>query len=167
MDYVVLFGYQISLIPLIVFLLELILICSLLIGWYFGARRLNLTLHHWMVYSISSVHFIVWLIWMFPKSLNALPFLLSDPFNKLLPLLHYTMGLIAVISSLTLVVIFIFNQDIPLGLLRRVRPLMILTLICWAIAFTLGFLIFINFKITEVVDDPYYYVMNLILQLWT
>ncbi|MHA1947154.1 MAG: hypothetical protein ACXAC6_03810 [Candidatus Hodarchaeales archaeon] len=163
MDYINIFDLQIPLIPLIVFLFELVLVCSLLIGWYFGARRLNLTLHHWMVYSISSIHLIIWLIWMFPKALNALPFVLSDPFNKMLPFLHYSVGLIAIISSLTLVVIFIFNQDIPLNLLRRLRPLMIVTLICWTIAFTLGFLIFLIFKIETIPDDPYYSLLNLIL----
>ncbi len=131
-------------------LFETILISSLVIGWYFGARRLNIDLHHWMVYGATPVHAIIWFLWMLPAVLRSLPRALQDPIPRIFPLLHWTSGLIALILSISITITFLLNKDIPLGLLRRIRPFMIVTIICWTIAFVLGIYIFLNFKIDTV-----------------
>jgi hypothetical protein len=155
MDIVTIGNFEIQLIPLLVLIFEAILIGSLLIGWYFGARRLNIDFHHWMVYGVTPVHAVIWFLWMFPAVLRSLPRALQDPIPRIFPIIHWTSGLIALILSISITIIFIFNRDIPLGLLRRIRPLMIVTIICWSIAFILGLYIFINFKIESVPDYSY------------
>jgi hypothetical protein len=161
MDYVTLGNLEIQLIPLLVVLFETVLIGSLLIGWYFGARRLNIDLHHWMVYGVTPIHALIWLLWMFPAVLRSLPGALQNPIPRFIPIIHWTSGLIALILSITIAITFIFNRNIPLGLLRRIRPLMIVTIISWTIAFVLGLYIFINFKI-ESTPDYYYIIWNLV-----
>ena len=156
MSKIVFLDYEIVLISLIVFLIEIGILISLLIGWYLGARRLNINLHHYMVYSVTTIHFIIFITWMLPNALSALEFVLNDPIGRALPLLHWSIGLIAVSLSVTIVIIFLFNRDIPLSLLKRVRPLMIVTIICWSIAFVLGLLIFFTFKVTQ--TEPSYYI---------
>jgi len=159
MEDIIISNFEIAFIPLIVLLLESILGILLFLGWFLGARRLNIQLHHWMVYSATSIHLFIWFLWMFPKSLASLPSALSNPLARILPLAHWTSGLIALSLSLLIAIIFLFNRDIPLALLRRVRPLMIITIISWLIAFILGFIIFINFRIKSIPEEPYYYTL--------
>ncbi|MHA2033034.1 MAG: hypothetical protein ACW99Q_27015 [Candidatus Kariarchaeaceae archaeon] len=149
-------DYEIATIPLIVILLEGLLILTLIIGWYLGARRLNINLHHYMVYSGTLIHFIIFLVWMFPGFLNSLPRVLSNPLPKLLHIFHWSFGLVAVILSVFLTILFFFNRDIPLDLLRKVRPLMIVTFICWIIALVLGAIIFLSFRVQEASNYDYY-----------
>ncbi|MFW9917730.1 MAG: hypothetical protein ACFFGZ_19165, partial [Candidatus Thorarchaeota archaeon] len=56
-------------IAILVLLAEIIFILSLLTGWYFGARRLNITLHHRVVYIAVPVQFGLLILWMIPKPL--------------------------------------------------------------------------------------------------
>ncbi len=142
LDEIVILGYDIPSTPLIIFLIEMLIFSGLLFGWYFGARRLNLDLHHYMVYGATGIHSLIFLVYMFPKALNGFSYVLQT--GRLLPLLHWGTGLIAVISSLTLATTFLLRRDIPLSVLKKVRPLMIITIISWVIAFSLGFLIFIS-----------------------
>ncbi|MHA1966846.1 MAG: hypothetical protein ACW964_03475 [Candidatus Hodarchaeales archaeon] len=156
MDTFTFLDYEIATIPLVVILFEGLLILALIIGWYLGARRLNINLHHYMVYSGTLIHFIIFLVWMFPGFLNSLPGVLSNPLPKLLQIFHWSFGLVAVILSVFLTILFLFNRDIPLDLLRKVRPLMIVTLICWFIALVLGAIIFFSFRVQEASSYDYY-----------
>ena len=149
MDTILFLDYEIATIPLVVILLEGLLILSLIIGWYLGARRLNINLHHYMVYSVTVIHFLIFLLWMFPGFLRSLPGALNDPLPKLLQISHWTSGLVAIVLSLFLTLLFLLNRDIPLDLLRKVRPVMIVTLICWSIAIILGAVIFLSFRVQE------------------
>lgn len=125
-------------IPTSVLLIESIVVLVLLIGWYFGARRLNFNLHHGVVYSIVVAHVLTLSLWMIPIASGAIPFLLTDPVRFWRPLSHFILGLLALVFGLVLGLIFLIKRDIPLKLLRRARPLMILTISLWIISFVLG-----------------------------
>jgi hypothetical protein len=126
----------------IVLVLESALAFTLLMGWLFGARRLNLTIHHRVVYSIVLTHLVSVGAWMIPRGILVLPTLLSNPVAFLPQLIHDTLGFLAVILSILLIVIFVFYRNLQLGILRRARPIMILTLVLWLVVFALGLLAF-------------------------
>lgn len=96
---------------------------------------------------------------MFPGVLTSLPSALNNPLARILPLTHWLSYLITLVLSLLMIIIFLFNRDIPLALLKRVRSLMIITIISWLIALILGFIIFINYRIKSISEEPYYYVL--------
>ncbi|MFX0085140.1 MAG: hypothetical protein ACFFAU_05670 [Candidatus Hodarchaeota archaeon] len=164
MNTITFLDYEIAIIPLVVIILELILIIALIVGWYLGARRLKINLHHYMVYSGTIIHFSIFLFWMFPNFTKTISGALSNPFARIIPILHWSFGLVAVILSISLTTIFLFNRDIPLDLLRKLRPFMIITLLSWIIALILGAIIFISFRIEEV--STYYYYLNIIYILF-
>jgi hypothetical protein len=126
----------------IVLVLESALIFTLLMGWLFGARRLNLTIHHRVVYSVVLIHLVSVGSWMIPRGILILPSLLGNPVAFLPQLVHDTLGFLAVILSILLVVIFAFYRNLQLGILRKARPIMILTLILWMLVFALGLVAF-------------------------
>ena len=127
-----------SLIPTSVLMIETVVVVVLLIGWYFGARRLNFNLHHGVVYSIIVAHILTLGLWMIPIASGALPFLLTDPVRFWRPLAHFILGILALVFGIILGILFLIKRDIPLKLLRSARPLMILTLALWIISFVLG-----------------------------
>ena len=125
---------------LIVMGIETVIIIVVAIGWYLGARRMNFNLHHVAVYSVILVHLIIVGAWMWPRAMYAIENfgLLNDPVGNLRILAHFGIGLTADLLSIILALVFIWKRDIPLNVLRRARPVMILTLILWIISFGLG-----------------------------
>ncbi|MHA2378228.1 MAG: hypothetical protein ACXADS_03055 [Candidatus Thorarchaeota archaeon] len=119
-----------------VMILETFVVVVLLIGWLFGARRLEFRLHHWAVYSIILVHAVTVGAWMIWRAERLNPF--ADPVANWYQILHDTLGIIAIALGLIVAVVFLVRRDMPLKLLKRTRPVMILILTLWVITFILG-----------------------------
>jgi hypothetical protein len=119
--------------------IEVLMIILLLIGWLYGARRLNFRLHHKAVYSIVLVNSLLVGLWMIPQAANLASFGYFDDFaSSWHQILHDTLGLIAVILSIIVSAVFLIKRDMPGKLLKQTRPLMILILTFWIITFALG-----------------------------
>ncbi|MFW9997242.1 MAG: hypothetical protein ACFFD4_34680 [Candidatus Odinarchaeota archaeon] len=129
---------------LLVLITEILLVSVLLTGWYFGARRLNLDVHHGAVYGAISIQVLIVGTWMLPRFLRAASFVLSDIIGRLPVVLHVICGTLTVINGLFLTILFLIRRDIPLKILRRARPFMITELIVWTITLALGTLNFVN-----------------------
>ena len=130
-------------IAVLVLLIESGLIIALIIGWYFGARRLNINLHHGVVYGGLLINTVIVAVWMLPRGIRALPYLLTDPLLYSRVLLHFMIGLVVICLGLVIGILFLLNRDIPLGLLKKAQPFMIVILLGWIITFSLGALNFI------------------------
>ena len=120
----------------IVLTVEALVIFGLLCGWYFGARRLNFRIHHGFVYAAIIIHSITVAVWMFPPAQRAITsgFLLNFAATWRLSL-HFIFGAIADMLGIMLAIIFAVKRDMPLTLLKRTRPFMIMTLILWILTF--------------------------------
>ncbi|MFW9887660.1 MAG: hypothetical protein ACFFER_05720 [Candidatus Thorarchaeota archaeon] len=59
--------------------------------------------------------------------------------------LHDTFGIIAVVLSIIVSVVFLWRRDMPARLLKRTRRIMILILSLWIITFALGILAYTVF----------------------
>ncbi|MFW9887658.1 MAG: hypothetical protein ACFFER_05710 [Candidatus Thorarchaeota archaeon] len=125
-----------------VLILETVIVIVLLIGWLFGARRLEFTLHHRAVYSIVLIHSITVGVWMIPRALSLVSYIMADPVGNLPLILHDTLGIIAVVLGLIVGVTFIIRRDMPLKLLKRTRPIMLVILVLWLTTFFLGIVVF-------------------------
>ena len=135
---------------IIVVTTEIILFCLLLLARY-NARRLKINQHHKYVYTAVLVNSIIILTWMLPVELRLINNILAgktDPFKFWYYILHGFFGTIAILLGIFLCLVFlikILKQDlIPLPLIKRMKPLMITTIICWTLAFLFGILIFVN-----------------------
>ena len=129
---------------------EIILFIILLLARY-NARRLKIHQHHKYVYSAVLVNSIVILTWMLPTELRLVNNILAgrlDPLNVWYVLIHGIFGIIAITLGIFLCIVFlirVLNKDlIPLPLIKRLKPIMITTIICWTFAFLFGLLIFVN-----------------------
>ncbi|MFW9943795.1 MAG: hypothetical protein ACFFB7_02255 [Candidatus Sifarchaeia archaeon] len=120
----------------IVLILETFVVVVLLTGWLYGARRLEFRLHHWAVYSIILIHAVTVGPWMMSRA--TLMNLFADPAGNWLQILHDTLGIIAIALGFIIAVVFLVKRDMPLKLLKRTRPVMILILTLWIITFILG-----------------------------
>ncbi|UCE10481.1 MAG: hypothetical protein JSW61_00720 [Candidatus Thorarchaeota archaeon] len=118
--------------------IESLIVAVLLLGWYFGARRLNFNIHHLVVYTVILAHALVVFFWMIPTAQEISNWVFSNPIGNLRLVLHFGIGMVADILSIALAVLFIFRRDMPLSILRRARPVMITTLTLWVIAYGLG-----------------------------
>jgi hypothetical protein len=119
--------------------IESLIVAVLLLGWFFGARRLNFNIHHAVVYTVILIHAVIVAVWMIPIAQIAISHgLLGDPIVNMGYILHFTIGMTADALSIILAVLFIVRRDMPLSLLRRARPLMFTTLILWIISYGLG-----------------------------
>lgn len=126
--------------------IEVLIIIVLLIGWLYGARRLDFRVHHRAVYSIVLVNSLIVGIWMIPQAISLASFgYFDDLSTSWHQILHDTLGLIAVALSIVVSAVFVVRRDMPLKLLKRTRPLMILILILWIITFVLGVLAYTIF----------------------
>ncbi|MFQ5977267.1 MAG: hypothetical protein ACE5OZ_03925 [Candidatus Heimdallarchaeota archaeon] len=125
-------------IALIILLAETILILALITSWILGARRLNITLHHRVVYSAIPANLTLILLWMLPKPLKRFEYLLKDPVKNWNLLAHYVLGAITISLAVGIILTFIVNREIPLVILRRARPIMIAILFLWIVTFSLG-----------------------------
>ncbi|MFW9917166.1 MAG: hypothetical protein ACFFGZ_16285, partial [Candidatus Thorarchaeota archaeon] len=94
--------------------------------------------HHRVVYIAVPVQFGLLILWMIPKPLKSLDFLLDDPIKNWNLLAHYILGLMTIGLALSVVITFIIYRGIPLTVLRKVRPLMIAILLLWIVTFSLG-----------------------------
>jgi hypothetical protein len=127
-------------------IIEVLMIIVLLIGWLYGARRLEFRVHHRAVYSIVLVNSLLVGLWMIPQAINLASFgYFDDLSTSWHQILHDILGIIAVVLSIIVSVIFLIRRDMPLKLLKRTRPLMILILTLWIITFALGVLAYTIF----------------------
>lgn len=122
---------------------ETVIVIVLLIGWLLGARRLEFTLHHWVVYSIVLIHSITVGVWMIPRAMRFITYIIADPAGNWPLILHDTVGIVAVLLGIIVGLTFIIRRDMPLRLLKRMRPVMILILILWITSFLLGFAVYV------------------------
>ncbi|MHA1576130.1 MAG: hypothetical protein ACTSU3_02095 [Candidatus Thorarchaeota archaeon] len=129
------FGIPISYIVLV---LEVIVLIVLIVGWIYGARRMDFNLHHKAVYFIALVHMITVGVWMIPRAIERLSLMLADPIMNWYQIVHDIVGIIAIGLGVLLVLIFLIRSGMPLKLLKSTRPLMFLTIGTWIIAFILG-----------------------------
>jgi hypothetical protein len=134
----------------IVFIVEIILICLIILA-RLNIKRLKIGNHHKYVYSSVLVNLIIILTWMLPGELRLLDRIIqgrTDPLSVWYLLIHATFGSIAILLGIFICLIFflkVIRQElIPLGLIRRMKPLMITTFVCWSVAFFFGFLIYFN-----------------------
>ena len=129
------FGIPISYLILV---LEIIVLMALLVGWRYGASRMNFDLHHKAVYSVVLIHILTVGFWMIPIAVSRLSITLGDPITFWYQIVHDTIGILAIGFGAVLAVIFIFKRGLPLKLLKRTRPIMFITISVWIIAFLLG-----------------------------
>jgi hypothetical protein len=130
-----LFGIPIAYIVLI---LEVIVLLVLAIGWIYGSRRMNYNLHHKAVYFVALVHMLTVGVWMIPRALERVSFMIADPIRNWYQIVHDVVGILAIALGVLLVIAFLIRTGMPLKLLKRTRPLMFLTVGTWVIAFILG-----------------------------
>ena len=125
---------------------EIILMVLLFIGWYKGARRLNIDLHHYIVYSVTIIANFLFLIWMAPKiTVDRYFSIISNFPDTYKPTIHMTLGLIVLILMITVSGIFIVNRDININRLKRYKPLMIIIAITFPIVVFTGFLLYMKY----------------------
>lgn len=122
----------------LVLILEVAVLLVLIIGWIYGARRKDFNLHHKAVYFVAFVHMLTVGLWMIPRALERLSFMLSNPIANWYQIVHDVVGILAIGLGVLLVLVFLVKSGMPLKLLKRTRPLMFLTIGVWIIAFALG-----------------------------
>lgn len=125
-------------IPYLVLVLELIVLAVLIIGWLYGARRMNFKLHHKAVYSVVLIHILTVGIWMIPRAMERLSIMLGNPLTFWYQIVHDVIGILAIVLGAVLAILFLTRKGMPLKLLKRTRPFMFLTIGVWIIAFILG-----------------------------
>lgn len=127
----------------IVVIILSLLIIGLFIGWFYGARRLNLDLHHIAVYGATILVFLIILLWMGPRIISVLTSSSSSYYSSspsIGSIIHAIAGLIVLIAMLVVSIAFIIKRDIPLALLKKMRYFMIGILVIFPIVFVLGIL---------------------------
>ena len=125
-------------IPYLVLILELFIVIVLMVGWIYGARRMNFKTHHRAVWFVVLLHFLTVGFWMIPRAIERMSFMLTNPLANWYQILHDTVGILAIGLGIVLVIIFLVKTGMPLKLLKRTRPIMFLTIGIWIIAFILG-----------------------------
>ena len=130
-----LFGIPI---PYVVLVLEIIVLIALLIGWRYGASRMNFRLHHQAVYGVVLIHILTVGLWMIPRAMERLSIMLENPITFWYQIVHDIIGTLAIVLGAILALLFLIKRGMPLKLLKRARPLMFLTIGVWIIAFLLG-----------------------------
>ncbi|MFX1607112.1 MAG: hypothetical protein ACFFDD_14555 [Promethearchaeota archaeon] len=125
-------------IPHLVLILEIIVLLALLIGWRYGASRMNFKLHHKAVYFVVLIHILTVGLWMIPRAIDRLSIMLGNPITFWYQIVHDIVGILALGLGALLVILFLIKSGMPLKLLKRTRPFMFLTIGVWIIAFILG-----------------------------
>jgi hypothetical protein len=121
-----------------VLFLEIIVLLALLIGWRYGASKMNFNLHHKAVYLVVLIHILTVGLWMIPRAIERLAVMLSNPITFWYQIVHDIVGILAIGLGAALVILFLIRSGMPLKLLKRTRPFMFLTVGVWVIAFVLG-----------------------------
>ncbi|MFX0107652.1 MAG: hypothetical protein ACFE7R_05175 [Candidatus Hodarchaeota archaeon] len=130
-----LFGIPI---PHVVLVLEIVVLVTLVLGWLYGARRMDFNLHHKAVYLVVLIHLCTVGLWMIPQAIQRASIMWNNPIANWYQIVHDIIGLLALGLGAILVVIFLLKSGMPLKLLKRTRPLMFLTIGVWVLAFILG-----------------------------
>jgi hypothetical protein len=125
-------------IPYLVLVLEIIVLVTLIIGWRYGASRMNFDLHHKAVYLVVLIHILTVGFWMIPQAIDRLSVMLSNPITFWYQIVHDIVGILAIGLGAILVILFLVKRGMPLKLLKRTRVFMFLTIGVWIIAFILG-----------------------------
>ncbi len=112
----------------LILFLEIALMIILIIGWIYGARRMDFNFHHKAVYLVVAVHLVSVLLWMIPLTRTILWW----------QIVHELIGGTAIVMGIVLVILFIVRKGMPLKLLKRTRPFMFLTIGLWLISFLFG-----------------------------
>ena len=126
-------------IPFLVLGIEIIILLVLILGWIYGARRMDFKLHHKAVWFVVFLHILTVGLWMIPIAIARLTLALSNPLLYWYQIVHDTVGLLAIGLGAILVVMFLVKGGMPLKLLKKTRPFMFLTIGTWIITFFLGF----------------------------
>jgi len=126
-------------IPYLVLILEIFIVIILMVGWIYGAKRMDFNLHHKAVWFVALVHFLTVGFWMIPRAIERLSFMLANPLANWYQILHDAVGILAIGLGVVLVLMFLIKTGMPLKLLKRTRPFMFLTIGTWLLAFILGF----------------------------
>ena len=124
--------------PYLVLVLEIIVLVALLVGWRYGASRMNFDLHHKAVYGVVLIHILTVGFWMIPQAYDRLSIMLSNPITFWYQIVHDIIGILAIVLGAILSILFLIKKGMPLKLLKRTRPFMFLTIGVWIIAFILG-----------------------------
>ena len=125
-------------IPHLVLVLEIVVLTILLVGWRYGASRMNFKLHHKAVYLVVLIHILTVGVWMIPRALERISIMLSNPVTFWYQIVHDIVGILAIGLGAVLAVLFLIRTGMPHKLLKRTRPIMVLTIGVWVIAFILG-----------------------------
>lgn len=129
---------DLNMIAMIVMVVETILVVALMIGWLYGARRMDFKTHHRAVYPIVLIHSITVGAWMIPVAIGRLPIMLANPMAFWYQIVHDMLGFVGISLGIILALLYVFKRDMPLKLLKRTRPIMFLTIGVWLVAFVLG-----------------------------
>ncbi len=125
--------------------IEIGVLILLFIGWRYGARRLHLNLHHWVIWGSVAIQIGTVALWMVPRIILFLPSLLTNITENLYLIIHGILGLMTVILGICLVILFLVRRDIPLSYLKKGRKFMFLALFGWIAASILGISIYLVF----------------------
>ncbi|MHA1906586.1 MAG: hypothetical protein ACW98Y_04775 [Candidatus Thorarchaeota archaeon] len=125
-------------IALVVMIAETVIVVALMIGWLYGSRRMDIKLHHRIVYPATLIHAITVGAWMIPIALERLPIMLASPFENWYQITHDTLGIIAILLGGIMGLMFITKKEMPIKLLKKTRPVMLATVAIWIITFILG-----------------------------
>ncbi len=123
---------------LVIMIVETIIVVAMMIGWLFGSRRMFIKLHHRVVYPAILIHAITVGAWMIPIAFERLPLMLANPMENWYQISHDTIGIIAITLGLIMGLMFGPRKEMPIKLLKKTRPVMLLTVVLWVTAFILG-----------------------------
>ncbi|MFX0211795.1 MAG: hypothetical protein ACFFDT_37810, partial [Candidatus Hodarchaeota archaeon] len=114
MEYHGLDNLQVAEITLI---LEILMFVLIFIGWFYGSRRLNIYLHHRIVYPIIFINGVAIYFQMIAGGIRAIHFgLLLHPFEgtNWLRIVHMILGATTMILVFILLLIFFLEPELPL-----------------------------------------------------
>ena len=127
-----------STIALVVMIAETVIVVAMMIGWLYGSRRMDIKLHHRVVYPITLIHAITVGAWMIPIAMERLPIMLASPMENWYQITHDMLGILAIALGIIMGLMFGPRKDMPIKLLKKTLPVMLLTVALWVAAFVLG-----------------------------
>ncbi len=128
----------------IVFVVESIVFLSVMIGWLYGARRMDYDTHHRFIYPAMLIHVITVSLWMIPRAMQlAEEGLFDDPVGNWYQIVHDAIGFVAIALGLIIALTFLVKSDMPLNILQKAKPLMWVTLGLWLVSFVLGIIAYL------------------------
>jgi len=125
-------------IALAVMIAETVIVVAMMIGWLYGSRRMDIKLHHRVVYPATLIHAITVGAWMIPIALERFPIMMASPMENWYQITHDMLGFVAIGLGLIMGLLFGTRKEMPIKLLKKTRPVMLLTVALWVISFVLG-----------------------------